>query len=97
MGESEKKMDRPDIEDTPVPENIRLLADSIIPGFKFYVKEGWKVNPNEKVLKGVITGIKRNKGECPCYNDGEDKRCPCSDYRVKDNCHCTLYVRDTDK
>lgn len=29
----------------------------------------------------------------PCHNTGEDKKCPCSDYREKDICHCSLYLK----
>lgn len=56
-------------------------------------KEGWKLNPNEKVVNGIIKGINRNEGECPCANDGRDKKCPCSNYRELDYCCCNLYVK----
>lgn len=57
-------------------------------------KEGWKLNPNEKIVNSIIKGINRCEGECPCANDGEDKMCPCSNYRLKDYCCCKLYVKE---
>lgn len=56
-------------------------------------KEGWALNPNDKVVNGVLKMIENNNGECPCHNESEDKHCPCSDYREKDKCHCNLYVK----
>lgn len=60
---------------------------------KLNVKEGWQLNPNEKVVNAIIKGINRCDGECPCVNDGEDKMCPCSNYRLKDYCCCKLYIK----
>lgn len=60
---------------------------------KFYIKPGWMLNPNEKVVAAITKRIEMNGGECPCHNDGYDKKCPCSDYREKDICHCTLYLK----
>lgn len=61
---------------------------------EFYIKKGWALNPNEKVVKAILRGLERCDGECPCHNNGYDKRCPCSDYRDNDECHCNLYVKD---
>lgn len=57
-------------------------------------QDGWVVNPNKKVVNGIIKGINRNNGECPCKNDSVDKRCPCSNYRDNGKCCCGLYVKD---
>lgn len=56
-------------------------------------KEGWILNPNDKVVNGVLKMVERNNGECPCHNTGTDKHCPCSDYRENDICHCGLYLK----
>lgn len=61
---------------------------------KMLPKEGWKLNPNIKVVNGIMKGLERNNGECPCHNNSEDKKCPCSDYREKDICHCSLFVKE---
>lgn len=56
-------------------------------------KEGWMLNPNDKVVNAVLKRVELNDGECPCYNTSSDRHCPCSDYREKDECHCSLYIR----
>ena len=60
---------------------------------KILVKDGFELNPNEKVVKSILRMCENNNGDCPCKNDGYDKKCPCSDYRENDNCHCGLYKR----
>jgi ferredoxin-thioredoxin reductase catalytic subunit len=57
------------------------------------IREGFIINPNEKVVNGIIKGINRNNGECPCSNDSIDKLCPCSNYRELGKCCCTLYIK----
>lgn len=56
-------------------------------------KEGWVLNPNDRVVNAILRRCEANNGECPCHNTGEDKKCPCSDYREKDICHCSLYLK----
>lgn len=58
------------------------------------IKEGWILNPNEKVVNGIIKGLNRCNGECPCHNTSREKQCPCSGYREEDKCCCNLYVRE---
>lgn len=59
----------------------------------YKVKRGFKLNPNKKLVDAITKRIYAAGGECPCFNEGEDKTCPCSDYLMNDNCHCNLYVR----
>ena len=56
-------------------------------------KEGWVLNPDDKVVNAILRRCEANNGECPYHNTGEDKKCPCSDYREKDICHCSLYLK----
>ena len=58
-----------------------------------YRKEGWQLNPSDKIVNTILKMVERNNGECPCKNDGENKQCPCSNYREKDICCCKLYIR----
>ena len=44
---------------------------------QIYRKEGWVLNPNDKVVNGIFKMVERNNGECPCHNNSEDKHCPC--------------------
>ena len=56
-------------------------------------KQGWVLNPNDKVVNAILKRVEMNDGECPCDNQAEDKHCPCSDYREKNLCHCGLYLK----
>lgn len=68
--------------------------------------EGFKLNPNEKALDGIILGLLRNKkfkGDiyCPCRqvtgDKEKDKRiaCPCifhqGEIELQGHCKCTLF------
>ena len=72
--------------------NVNNMVD--IEYIKNNIKEGFKLNPNEKIVNGIIKGLNRNNGECPCSNDSVDCKCPCTNYREKDKCCCTLYVKN---
>jgi len=74
-----------------------------------YAKEnGFNLNPNEKILEGVLNGLiarKENFGEryCPCRKmtgtKKEDKRiiCPCVYHKEEierdGHCFCNLFTR----
>lgn len=57
-------------------------------------KEGWELNPNDKIVNSILKRIEMNNGMCPCYQEGSltGRFCPCEEYRKNDICHCTLYV-----
>ena len=59
---------------------------------KIYRKEGFDLNPNDKIVNSIFKRVENNNGECPCHNNSIDKKCPCSDYRDNDICHCGLYI-----
>jgi ferredoxin-thioredoxin reductase catalytic subunit len=56
-------------------------------------KEGWILNPNDKIVNNILKMIENNDGHCPCYNDSKDTKCPCTSYRENDVCHCGLYKK----
>ncbi len=60
---------------------------------KILEKEGWQLNPNERIRNAILKRVESNNGLCPCANDSVDKHCPCSNYRELDKCCCTLYVK----
>lgn len=62
---------------------------------EYFIKDGWILNPNEKIVKGITKAVERNEGKCPCVHQEpcDDLVCPCSDYRLKDKCCCQLYIR----
>ncbi len=57
------------------------------------IKDGFKLNDNPKIVQGIIKGLNRNDGHCPCHNDSKDTKCPCSNFRENDKCCCNLYVK----
>ena len=57
------------------------------------IRPGWQLNPNEKVVNGIIKGTNRCNGDCPCNNDAEELHCPCSNYRLNNKCCCKLYLK----
>lgn len=64
--------------------------------FEFTILDGFKLNPNEKVVTNIVKAIKRNNGHCPCdnkYKGTDDDICPCKAYREEAHCCCTLYVK----
>jgi len=75
---------------------------------KYAESAGIKLNPNEKIVDGIIKGLLKNKetkGEiyCPCRipsgNKEKDKEivCPCVFHRgeieLQGKCHCQLFVK----
>lgn len=56
-------------------------------------KEGWQLNPDDKIVNSILRMIRNNDGKCPCFNTSEDTTCPCTDYTKKDICHCGLYKK----
>ena len=86
----------------PTQEFLDLLKQSQ----EYADKAGLKLNPNEKVLAGILNGLLRNKkfkGDiyCPCRtvtgNKEEDKKiaCPCiyhlDEVKKDGHCKCTLF------
>ena len=63
---------------------------------RLLVKPGFILNPNPKIVTGVIKAIERNEGKCPCVHpeDDGDLTCPCQSYRERDKCCCQLYVKE---
>ena len=64
---------------------------------QIYRKEGWELNPNDKVVNAILKRVELCDGECPCVTDEniprEDRLCPCKSYRENNICHCKLYVK----
>jgi len=64
-----------------------------------YRKEGWILNPNDKIVNAILKRCEANDGECPCHNPGltrEDRLCPCKSYRENDKCCCNLYIKENE-
>ena len=58
------------------------------------IKDGFVLNPNDKIVSSLTKMIERNNGNCPCSgNTSEDIHCPCSNYRNHNECTCGLYLK----
>lgn len=66
--------------------------------WQIYRKEGFILNPNDKIVNGILKALVRTKGLCPCVHEKveclEDIKCPCKEYREKGHCRCNLYIKD---
>ncbi|MCX6721566.1 MAG: ferredoxin:thioredoxin reductase [Candidatus Staskawiczbacteria bacterium] len=83
--------------------------EEIIQPYKKHAEEnGFQLNPNEKIVEGIMAGLGKNQekhGEryCPCRRVTGDKEadkkiiCPCiyhKDEIAKDgHCFCNLFVK----
>lgn len=66
---------------------------------KIVRKEGWVINPDDKIVNNIFRGLEVNKGHCPGNHperDGHDQ-CPCHDYLANDVCYCGLYVKENNE
>ena len=84
-------------------------AKKLVKEYERYAKgSGFKLNPNQKMLKGTIRGLLENekkygKRYCPCRrvteNKEEDRKiiCPCvyhkKEIETQGHCLCQLFVR----
>lgn len=69
--------------------------------FQILRKEGFILNTSDKIVNGVLKGLDKCEGKCPCYHKeegdetpDEDLICPCKEYRENNNCRCNLYIKD---
>lgn len=63
---------------------------------KIVRKEGWILNPDDKVVNGIFRALERTNGHCPCVHPeriGHDQ-CPCASYLEHDICYCNLYLKE---
>ncbi len=84
-------------------------AEKVIEGYGKYAKaSGFRLNPDEKMVEAVVTGLLANEKQhgaryCPCRMVTGDKEkdrliiCPCAYHKdeIKEmgHCHCSLFVK----
>jgi len=85
---------------------MKTKIEEIIKKYQKYAKQnGFKLNPNKKVVENIIRGLLANEKKygfryCPCRrvtgNPKEDKNkiCPCSWHQeeIKKDGHCLCYL-----
>ncbi|MGM5483575.1 MAG: ferredoxin-thioredoxin reductase catalytic domain-containing protein [Nanobdellota archaeon] len=86
-----------------------MNTEKLLEEHKKYAEEnGFKLNPNAKLVEAVLKGLARNEDKfgyqyCPCRrvtgNEEEDKKiiCPCDYHKEeineKGHCHCMLFMK----
>lgn len=56
-----------------------------------------KINPDKEFVAEMRKAIKANNGYCPCeLTKTPDTKCPCKAKRTKNECHCGLYVSESE-
>jgi len=53
------------------------------------------LNPDKKLVEGIMKALCKNGGYCPCFQGDvpkEDTFCPCKSFREEKKCHCNLYI-----
>ena len=52
-------------------------------------------NPDIEYVQGIIKGIVKKSGHCPCKVEvSDDTICPCKDFRETGHCCCKLYIEE---
>ena len=56
--------------------------------------QGFKLNPNEDIVRTIMEGLIQKEGHCPCQTKVDDTTlCPCDKFLKEQNCCCKLYVK----
>lgn len=55
--------------------------------------KGYRLNPNADYVAGIIKGLQRRNGHCPCrVNMDETTLCPCDEFVDQGTCNCDLFI-----
>lgn len=55
--------------------------------------KGYRINPDRKYVEGIIEGLYRKDGHCPCrVNKDETTYCPCDEFIQTGDCKCKLFI-----
>ena len=61
---------------------------------KIKEKDGWKINPDNKIVNSIFRDLGKYDGKCSYLNSYDNNQiCPCDDYLLYDKCMCNLYIR----
>lgn len=52
------------------PQKIIKIIEEMV---EILRKQGWKLNPNDKIVNSILRMVEKNNRECPCHNTGKDK------------------------
>jgi ferredoxin-thioredoxin reductase catalytic subunit len=59
--------------------------------------KGFKLNTDLEYVTGIIKGISKKDGHCPCrLNTDESTLCPCDEFITDGDCKCNLFIKEDD-
>lgn len=61
------------------------------------LQRGYAINPDDKVVDGILAALNRKNGFCPCGGTGSQFKCPCQIMREHGICKCGLYLNIPDR
>ena len=86
------------------------MPEDLIKEYEKYAREnGFKLNPNKKIVEAIVKGLlenekKNNERYCPCrrltgdLEKDKDSICPCvwhkKEIEEKGHCFCNLFVKN---
>jgi len=76
------------------PELYKIINANYPELFNIFKNKNMMINPDLKVVKGIIKGLRRFNNFCPCRVDktDEDNLCMCKDARENNNCCCKIFI-----
>ncbi|MCL1798992.1 MAG: hypothetical protein FWG23_04570 [Eggerthellaceae bacterium] len=55
--------------------------------------KGYRINPDSDYVMGIIRGISKRNGHCPCrVNIDDTSLCPCDEFVSEGICKCDLFI-----
>ena len=55
--------------------------------------KGYRLNPDTDYVAGIIRGIHKREGHCPCRVNVDDTTlCPCDEFVEEGICACNLFI-----
>ncbi|MDR0513683.1 MAG: hypothetical protein LBG81_00785 [Coriobacteriaceae bacterium] len=55
--------------------------------------KGYHLNPDADYVAGIIKGIQKREGHCPCrVNKDDTTLCPCDEFVAEGICKCELFI-----
>lgn len=67
----------------------------IIEGFE---AEGYEINKDKRYVEGILDGIKKKEGYCPCQvGKAEGAKCPCEHFEYMGHCCCKMFLKKEQK
>lgn len=55
--------------------------------------KGFRLNPDADYVAGIMKGLQKREGHCPCRVNVDDTTlCPCDEFVGEGICNCDLFI-----